>query len=221
MNNNIFKFYFIIILTFALSFPAINSFGQTKKIDFLNVRLKTATGMDRVNTLNELCWEYRLMNNDKGLEYGKDALTLSEKLKFSNGSANAYVNLAYIYTHKGKTDLATDYYKKAIAIYDNMNISKKTKLGVAKIYEGLGLVYFQQKDYNTAVTYYNKALNVYQALAMHKNISVCYRIIGNIYEKAGDKDKANKHYFSELKNTIKSSDTNTLSSYLDFEQIDE
>ena len=208
-------------MIFFLISSSENIYSQTKKIDFLNAKLKTATGMDRVNTLNDLCWEYRITNNDKGLEYGQEAMKLSEKLKFVNGSANAFVNMAYIYTHKSKPDLASEYYIKAIKLYENMNNNKKTKLGVAKIYEGLGLVSFQQKDYSTAVIYYNKALNIYRDLSMHKNISICYRILGNIYEKAGDKDKANKNYFSELKNMIKTTDKNILSSYSDFEKLDE
>jgi tetratricopeptide (TPR) repeat protein len=208
----------IIISCFIVSISN-NVYGANKKIDQLTLKLKTAKNTDRVNILNELCWEYRLNNLDKGLEYGQEALNLSEKIKFNNGEANAYINMAYIYTHKSMTETANDYYRKAINIYTNINNPRKTKSSVARIYEGLGLLYYHEKDYNKAITYYNKALRIYQELSTHKNISVCYRIIGMIYEKAGEKDKANRNYFSELKNTVRTTDKNILSSYKDFEKL--
>ena len=217
--NNLSKILIFTIIS-IFTFSCIeNTYGQNKKIDELTIKLKTAVNIDKVNTLNELCWEYRLSDLDKGLEYGQQALNLSEKIKFNSGEANSYVNMGYIYIHKSMPEIANNYYKKAINIYDNMNNLRKTKTGTARIYEGLGLLSYQEKDYNGAVNYYNKALKIYQEMATHKNISICYRIIGMIYEKAGEKDKANKNYFCELKNTVRTNDKNILSSYYDFKKI--
>jgi tetratricopeptide (TPR) repeat protein len=215
--------YYIRTLIFITLFLAgiIATEAQTKKTEALKHRLKTAVNTDRVNTLNELCWEYRLTDRTKALEYGNQALQLADKLKFNSGSATSYVNMAYIYVHECKPDSAKELYNKAIAIYNNFTGTRKGRLGAARIYEGLGLISYKEKDYATALVYYNKALAIYKDMSVHKNISVCYRIIGMIYEKTGDKDRANKNYYSEMKNTIRAKDTNTLSSINDFEKIDE
>lgn len=217
--NTLSKITLTMIISYFTFLTICSIHCQNKKVDELTLKLKTAANVDRVNILNELCWESRLTDMDKGLEYGQEALKLSEKLKLNSGEANAYVNMAYIYIHKSMPNIADNYYKKAINMYENMNNPRKTKTGIARIYEGLGLLAYQEKDYNKAVNYYNRALKIYQELSTHKNISICYRIIGKIYEKAGKKDKANKNYFCELKNNIHSNDKNILSSYNDFEKI--
>jgi tetratricopeptide (TPR) repeat protein len=198
-----------------------NSTINNNKIIALTEKLKTAQNTDRVNTLNELCWEYRFVDLEKALSYGEEALALANKLKFNAGAANAYVNMAYINIHLCNYDIASDYYGRAQRIYEKSTNEKKGVINIARIYEGMGLLHFDQQDYEKSIFYYNHALTIYKKYSMHKNISVCYRIIGMIYEKTGNIDKARKSYYAELKNTIKTSDKNILSSYTDFEKINE
>ena len=227
MNKNKLRYYITLIIILLMISCNSNIYSQNKKliaeqnrrIAALNVKLTTAIGTDRVNTLNELSWEYRLMDKDKGLEYSQEAMKQAVKLKFNSGEADAYVNMGYLYVHKCMPELANNYYTKALNMFKCMNNPKKYRLELARIDEGLGLLAYQQLDYNKAIDCYNRALRLYQSMSNHKNIAICYRIIGMIYEKAGYKEKANQNYFSELKNTVRTTDKNVLSSYNDFENL--
>ena len=75
---------------------------QTANIDsLLNELAKAKEDTNKINTLNVLAWNLIISANYKSaLEFGEEAMLLSEKLKFQKGKAFAYQNLGYAYSNQ-------------------------------------------------------------------------------------------------------------------------
>ena len=128
--------------------------------------------------------------------------------------------MAYIYTHQGKMDIAKDYYMKGLQFLEKVNDLKKKKICMARVYEGMGLIDYTMKDYSKALISYQKALKMFQGAALRNNVAICYMILGKIYEKNGNKDKAGQSYYKEMQTEKKVKLNNdTLSSYDDIVSV--
>lgn len=220
--NLFFTSIYVLIFVFVnIMFGNNKSYGQKYSSEELEAKAKNSKiTYEKIDVLNELCWENRLNNTEKAVKYGIQALKCSESLKFYNGSATAYINLAYIYTHKSKFNEAIDCYNKGMKTLDKIHDVKKKKIETARIYEGLGLINYMQHDYEKSVDSYQNALKIFKETASRNNMATCYHILGMIYDKSGDKNKANENYYQELKNTKKTNYANdSISAYLDFENV--
>src|SRR5689334_6743191 len=103
-------------------------------IDSLLKQLPTARDTARVNVLNNLCWEYRNSQPDKGLEYGQQALDLATRLSFKGGMLRAYSRIGVIHMQQGRNPQAKDFFQKALKIGQQTN----NRTGMASSYMNLG-----------------------------------------------------------------------------------
>lgn len=105
--------YFLIGMTVCLCH--FTSLGQQKVDSLLNV-LKTAKAdSNKVNTLNALAMEFRSNNPDTAFYLAQQALTISEKINFRKGIAEAYLWMGTSITNLGKNEEALSYLSKALA----------------------------------------------------------------------------------------------------------
>ncbi len=215
--------YVIIFIAFVTMFAFKSSYGQNvNTAQLISKADNPVKSNDKVYALNELCWENRIGNANKAIEYGEKALKCAEDIKFYNGFLTACTNLAYIYTQKGKFDVALDYYNKGLKSIEKISDAKKRKVGTARIYEGLGLINYLKHENEEAIYSYQKALKIYRETAQRNNTAICYHIIGKIYEKTGDKTKASESFYRELQCGNKANYLNeSISSFDDFESASE
>jgi len=80
-------------------------------IDSLKLVLKTQKNdTNKVNTLNELAWEFGLIDLKKARNYCNTSIQLASKLNFFKGRSSAYNTLGNISSDEAKNDEALKYY---------------------------------------------------------------------------------------------------------------
>lgn len=155
-------------LLFALLFPIL-VFGQNPKIDSLKNEL-TKTGQDtvKINTLNALSEELMHINQyDTALRYATSSKELAEKIKFEQGSANAYQNLAVYFLHQKNYAAAKVFLLKSLAIF----IQTNNREAISDTYLSLYYVNEKQLNYMPALDNYKKHITYRDSLVNEKNVA--------------------------------------------------
>ena len=139
-----------------------------------------------VQTLNELTWQYRMVDKEKAIEYGNKAIEFGNKIKFKKGIAQAYNDLGIIYFDKENYDTAILFYNKAINIRQQL----KDEKGIARLYNKIGIVYQKQGSFDMALENQFKALSLFEKVDDQVGISYSLNNIGIINQNMGLYEKA-------------------------------
>lgn len=149
-------------------------------IDSLNFVLKTQKNdTNKVNTLNELAWEFSFVDLKKARSYCKLSIELAGKLKFYRGRSSAYNTLGNISSDEAKNDDALKYYLLSIQDKEKVHDEK----GIATVYNNIGIIYQITGEYDQALKYFALSLNKRKAIQDKKGIADCYNNMGNVYRK--------------------------------------
>ncbi|WP_309640193.1 tetratricopeptide repeat-containing sensor histidine kinase [Flavobacterium sp.] len=132
------------------------------------------TDTSKVNTLNDLSLTYKNIDCLKGLEYGKQALSISKKLDWSDGIANSYNSIGVNYFAKSQ-------YVEAEKCYNNVLKITKNKKAISTALRNTGAIYTSQGDYAKGLKYCFQALKISEAAKDKKNISRTFSNIGSNY----------------------------------------
>lgn len=144
-----------------------------------------------VNLLNVTGFNYYSSAPQKTLQYGEEALKLSQKLKFDKGIAESYNTLGIHQLVTGNYPEAIKYYKQAMKMFRKVKNLEK----VAKLQFNLGTVASNQAQYNVAIDYYLKAAKYFQKVKNTRALADCYNNMGVAYKRRkGHKDAA--HYYA-------------------------
>ena len=139
-----------------------------------------------VQTLNELTWQYRMVDKNKAIEYGNKAIEYGDRVKFNKGIAQAYNDLGIIYFDKENYDTAMLLYNKAISIRQQL----KDEKGIARLHNKIGIVYQKQGLFDKALENQFKALSLFEKAADQVGISYSLNNIGIIHQNMGLYEKA-------------------------------
>lgn len=161
-------------LIFLISFF---SNGQTP-VDSLTTLLNNTekSSARRVDLLNELGYEYWIINSKQSLLYGNEALALAKKLNYTAGEAKAR-------RVTGVACWTLGNYKNALL---HLNQSEKlytvlhNEEGVANCQLNTGMVYADIKEYDTALQLYHKAIEKFSKLGLKSRIATAYTKIGTV-----------------------------------------
>ena len=137
-------------------------------------------------------------NFTKAIEEYNCALSLQRELM---GDSTRHVGqslmlIGITYNSMKKYDLALEYYKEALGIYENIFKHKKSS-DIANIYNNMGVAYENEKDNKQALHYYEMALNIRKELYdddEHPDIAYSYSNIAGVYDYMEDYDKAIAYY---------------------------
>lgn len=137
-------------------------------------------------------------NFAKAIEEHNYALSLQRKMM---GDSTRHVGqslmlLGITYNSMKKHDLALDYYREALGIYENIFKDKKSP-DIANIYNNMGVAYENEKDNKQALHYYEMALNIRKELYdddEHQDIAYSYSNIAGVYDHMGEYAKAIAYY---------------------------
>lgn len=158
--------------------------AQPMNVDSLKRLLSRPNDTTRVNVLNNLCWELRNTQPDQAINYGREALSLSKKLSYSNGLVRAYNRVGVLLVNQGIYDTASKYFQEAVKVADEaMN-----KTGKASSLMNLGNVAFYTNEYTVAIDYFQKASNIYSEIKDSTGIINCMQNMGSIYFFLGKYD---------------------------------
>lgn len=163
--------YSILVLVFLFTFKLLAQF----KTDSLEKELKLHYKNDTVtvNLLKELCRGYIDLNNKKLEQYAKEMLSISEKIKYTKGKADALNFLGIVKDIDSDYAKALIYYSEALVFAKQVN-ARQT---IASIANNIGLIEWKTGDFKKAISSFFEGLKQAEAL---NNIKIQANISSNI-----------------------------------------
>lgn len=177
----------VIALLFSVWVSVAAQSGQPR-LDSLASVARTHQG-DTLGVLTyaDLCYEYRFVNQDSALKFGRKGIALGRLLGFKNGTAQAYSDAAFIHYDRGDLDSAVAYWESALAL-------RTEKPKIASLQMKLGATYFRKGTYDEALRYQLAALRIYEELELALGIGQALNNVAAVYQHQNDLDNALKYY---------------------------
>ncbi len=168
-----------------------------RPLDSLYTRLENYSTDDsaKVELLFQLCLqEFRSGHKENALPLIKEALAISEKIKFTKGVATSYNYLALYYQAVGDFDKVADNTMRMIEVYEKLN----DQAGLTRAYNMLALVHQQWKNYDRAEVYLKKAVAINTQVNHQPGLMVNYMNLGVTFALAGKYDSAILYFENAL-----------------------
>lgn len=182
------------LFIFLLCIPFF-SFADRFNTDSLKTELaKTSVDTAKVRLYIYL-WESTAYSNpDEAQTYAIEALSISRKINYKKGLADAYQRIASGFTTKSVTDSASYYYNKALSIYTELNDIKMESV----ILSNIAILYYEQGDYLKAMFKTEESLRKSSEIADMHGIAVSLQLLGNIHYYMGNFDEAQKYHLQSV-----------------------
>lgn len=171
--------------------------AQTHNQDSLLKVVKTQPDdTNKVNTLQLIASNYLSHSRDyqKMGEFAWKGLSLSQKLNYEKGLANAYSCIGIWYGYKGNKEMALYYYKNALLLMQKLN----NKKGEGNVYNNIAKVMLENGDYVAALSNNIKSLKIREALQDKKGMALSYLNIGNVFSVQDKWDEALGYYIKSM-----------------------
>lgn len=155
----------------------LNAAAQTRLTDSLEHVLIGTTGKQRVDLLNQLTYEFITHDNKKVVQYGTEAIRLSQEIKYSAGEARAYA-------YKGVYEYQTAQFREAHqdlhrALALAMKIGERKLQGYALLQ--LGNCSLEEVENDSALIFFKKCYVIFRDSSDPTTLSKLYRNIGALY----------------------------------------
>ena len=169
----------IIVLLLLMIAVTVKNARAQREIDSLEVLIQDTelSDVERIDALNSLCRGLIYISSEKSLDYGTRALSQAISNGYVRGQANAYRNLASLYSSLGDFVLCASYVKKALSIFE----MDRDSAGIANCYITLGHIHRQQKSRLQEIYYHKKAYEVFSRLNIPERIGVSAHNTGESY----------------------------------------
>jgi len=175
-----------IFLLLATGATLVGRAQPARTIDSLEKKAAVQSDTILVKTLNELTWQYRLVNQEKAISYGNRAVSLSQQLKFDKGLSQAYNDLGIIYYDRQEYSTALSLYEKALGIRRRQN----DILGMAKLHNKIGIVHQRSGAFDKALENQLEALKLFEMKGDDYGVSYSLNNIGILNQNLGRLDEA-------------------------------
>jgi len=183
----------ILFFLFCLPFGLVAQKSVTDSLYHLLDKEKVDT--IKVRLMCDIGFELRLNDPEKALKITNEALSLSKKIKYTNGQSKSLGTMAIIFRILGNYPLALEYNLKRLKLVENTN----NPTSFAGVLSNIALVYVNLEEYKMALTYYYKADSVINQL---ENVeTVKYNIAlntGDAYDKLNMNDSAFSYFNKSL-----------------------
>jgi len=186
---------FLLAATLAF-FPLAAAVPGTNPVldSLLKVAVTMAPDTNKVMHLNRVAFEYSAVSPYDGIQYGIEALTLAERLRFDRGMARANSVLGANYFSLSDFPNAYKYWLESLQINERIGFMP----GVANHLHNIGMVFFSQKDFDKALDYYQRALEVSEKIGDSGFITNSYTAIGRVYAEKKDFSRSLENHLKAL-----------------------
>lgn len=164
----------------------------------LEKRLQTASGEEKIDTLNRLADLYRPHSAKKSLEYCSEALHLSEQMNYQQGKAYALIYRALSRRELEENENPLESCETALKIFQKL----KDKKGIQVSLKALAIFYRDNGNFDEALKYSLEALKVSEAIDDKYLTAESLYQVGRLYTRFEEYDKA-LEYFQRAYNTGK------------------
>ncbi|WP_109299758.1 tetratricopeptide repeat protein [Aquimarina sp. AU474] len=186
-----------IIFGFFLSTNFSWALQKSKKIDSLHNKLQAYTLEDtiKINLLNDIGYEYWIVEANESIRFGLQALQLSKRLSYPKGIARANRVVGVAYWAQGNLTQALLFLNNSHKAYQSI----RDKKGIANTTLNIGMVYADLKEYKKAQQYYEQAINEFTALGLKGRIATTFTKIGTMLVEQSKHEEALKYLTDALK----------------------
>jgi serine phosphatase RsbU (regulator of sigma subunit) len=173
-----------------------------KKLDSLNLVLKTAKDTTRINTLQSLSTLHWAIDLKKSAEYANTALAESKEIGYEKGIATSLYSLAEIKLREGEYSTSLKLYNDALKMFQELGLQKD----IANCFNNIAAVYYHKGEYDTVLQYLLKSARIREGLndkegmaSLYNNMAIIYLKQGNLSGYQKDFDKAMEYNLKSLK----------------------
>jgi diguanylate cyclase (GGDEF)-like protein len=155
---------------------------MNSKIAMLEAALASSEGTDKVDMLNELAWEERVINAKHALHLAEESYQLATELGYAKGKAKSLFTIGVCQlrlSHYGQSLTTT---AEALQLYEAIGDVQ----GQGRALNNLGRVYHLIADYPNALAHYQKGLQISRNLKNLNNEASGLGNIGLVYFSTGD-----------------------------------
>ncbi len=160
--------------------------SQSLADSLLEVLNNESVDTQRVHLLNDLGWEYKYDDEAKARQYLQESISLSEKINFKKGAAQAFNNLGVVAAIQGDIEQAMTNYERALLLRQELNDQK----GVASLYNNLGNLQEGKGDYLGALENLQQSLVIRQQLQDTQRMARVLYNISYVHERMGNYPEA-------------------------------
>ncbi|MEO8763608.1 MAG: tetratricopeptide repeat protein [Ginsengibacter sp.] len=201
---------FFLINAWCFAINAQSGLKDSLKIDSVKKLLQTQKeDSSKVNSLNDLSTNALAREDfDNSMQYAKEALTISEKLNYKKGKADAFYNMVSVMGQQSYTDQSVypEMYRllfNTLELYEELGNGE----GIAQCYESLGGLKYNEGDYAAALKNNYTALKYYEQLGNKKFLATIYRKIAYVYDVQDNIGEALKFYQLSLQLNVLARDS--------------
>jgi two-component system, sensor histidine kinase PdtaS len=170
--------------------------GSKAWIDSMQLALvKAKEDTNKANILNSLSFRIRETDPVLGLKYGSQSLSLSEKLGWTRGMANAKSSLSSHYEAAAEYGKAMTYALAAIKLFEELGDKRSISINLDKV----GNIYAAQSNNVEGLNYLLKSLSVAESINDRQRIALTNMNIGSVYLSLENYPKALEFYEGSLK----------------------
>ena len=178
----------VILFLFSFQFIIPQSYGQLNEIDSLEKQIKDYQLIDtnRVILLFKASSKLLNTNRKKSFEYSKEALKISDSLKYQLGQANALYLIGDYYYRDDNYLKSIEYFKKSL----ELRLKLKDLKTAAYCYNNIGNSYVRLGEYSQSAESYKKSVDIFEKLDNKGFVAHCMGNIGIVYKLQGNYSEA-------------------------------
>ncbi len=149
------------------------------KIKEIEEKLKTVSGEEKVERLNDLAYAIYNSDPEKTEQYAKDALELAKEINSNYGIARSYNIIGISFHRRGDYNQAMEFYLKSRTVFEKIDDKHK----IAALNNNIGAIYEKLGNYGHALESHFQSLKIWEEMNDLKHASASLNNIGIIYEK--------------------------------------
>ncbi|MEQ6169088.1 MULTISPECIES: tetratricopeptide repeat protein [unclassified Ekhidna] len=177
------KYLFVIFSFSFLISSALSQRIDSLKYELLNHRVEDEV---KVEILNNLGFEYWIIDPVQSIIYGQQAKVLAEILHDSSGLAFANRVIGVAHWARGSYDHGLRFLLDGLAIYEQ----ERDSLGWGNCLMNIGLIYADRKDNEVATKYYFEALKMFEAINADHRKATTYTKLATVFIDEGKLEAA-------------------------------
>jgi signal transduction histidine kinase/CheY-like chemotaxis protein len=185
------SFFLVLIL---LQFQSVLKGQEDYEKDSLESLLPYANDLQRADILSGLANCIKKIDTARASSYAQQAFTISNKLNYCKGKANALITLGVLEKDRGKWAEARTYYLNGLSFAK----SCKEPKSVAFAYHSLGNLYFIKSDFTKALQYYIASVKISEQVGDRARAAKTYNNIASLMVHIGKLKIAEEYYLRSL-----------------------
>ncbi|MTI23032.1 tetratricopeptide repeat protein [Fulvivirga sp. RKSG066] len=190
-------------LTVALLIVFSHICEAQSRLDSIENVLPQLSGLEKVDALNDLGFNYAFHSIKKARIYSYKGLAAAREANYPEGEVRALINVGYSHFDHNNIDSAVIYFEDAKI----MATDASDNAGLANSLNALGIMMKNKGNYPQATKYYQECLETQTRINSLSGMASAYNNIGDVMRTVGNYDKAVEYFLKALEINKKRNDT--------------